>query len=87
MDKINEKELKALISLLEDDDHEILVHVEEKLLSLGTDVIPFLEKEWMNNSLIPSVREKIEDIIHNLQYDLLSEKLISWKERDRKSVV
>lgn len=80
MEKVSEKELSALINLLEDDDREIVVHVEDKLNSLGTDIIPFLEKEWMNNSLIPRVREKIEDIIHTLQYDLLSDKLVAWKE-------
>lgn len=78
-DEVNVKELSALVSLLEDDDREVANHVESKLLSLGTKVIPFLEKEWMNNSLIPYVRGKIEDIIHSLQYDLLSEDLVSWK--------
>lgn len=74
------KELVALVSLLEDDDQEIIDHVEEKLLSLGTDVIPVLEKEWMNNSLNPNVRNRIEEIIHSLQYKILIKKLGDWKE-------
>ena len=78
-EEVNNKELSALVTLLEDDDPEILNHVEEKLRSLGTEVIPFLEKEWMNNSLVPDVRSKIEDIIHDLQYELLQEKLTEWK--------
>ncbi|MFY0628014.1 MAG: transglutaminase family protein [Reichenbachiella sp.] len=77
---MNVKELNALVQLLEDDDHEVVNHVEEKLRSMGTKVIPFLEKEWMNNSLIPNVRSKIEDIIYELQYELLQEKLVAWKE-------
>ena len=77
--ELNEKELSAIVSLLEDDDMEVAAHVEEKLMSMGTDIIPFLEKEWMSNSLIPFVREKIENIIHSLQYELLSEKLVAWK--------
>ncbi|UXP31945.1 transglutaminase-like domain-containing protein [Reichenbachiella agarivorans] len=76
---INEKELTALISLLDDEDVEVSNHVEKKLLSLGTSVIPYLEKEWMNNSLIPDVRSRIEDIIHELQYELLKERLMEWK--------
>ncbi len=79
-EELNKKELSALVTLLEDDDPEILVHVEEKLRSLGTAIIPFLEKEWMSMSLLPKVRSKIEDIIHDLQYDLLKEKLTQWKE-------
>lgn len=77
--EINEKELNALITLLEDDDIEIASHVEQKLLSLGTSIIPFLEKEWMSQSLIPHVREKIEDIVHDLQFELQLEKLTEWK--------
>jgi hypothetical protein len=35
--------IKSLVSLLDDDDGQIVSHVEEKILSLGTTIIPFLE--------------------------------------------
>ncbi|WP_317048732.1 transglutaminase-like domain-containing protein [Reichenbachiella versicolor] len=78
-EEIRPSQLKAMVSLLEDDDHEIVSNVENKLRSLGTSIIPQLEKEWMEKSLIPDVRTKIEDIIHSLQYELLKEKLVEWK--------
>lgn len=84
---INEKELTALISLLDDNDSEVSYHVEQKLLSLGTSVIPYLEKEWMKNSLIPDVRIKIEDIIHELQYELLKERMKAWKDEGAESLM
>ncbi len=84
---IDEKELTALISLLDDNDSEVSHHVEQKLLSLGTSVIPYLEKEWMKNSLIPDVRVKIEDIIHELQYELLKERLKAWKEEGAENLM
>ncbi|MCV9385481.1 transglutaminase-like domain-containing protein [Reichenbachiella ulvae] len=84
---INEKELTALISLLDDNDSEVSHHVEQKLLSLGTSVIPYLEKEWMKNSLIPDVRIKIEDIIHELQYELLKERMKAWKDSGAESLM
>ena len=37
---MEEKEIKALITLLDDDDKQIVAHVEEKILSLGNEVIP-----------------------------------------------
>ena len=43
---MEEKELKALVSLLDDDDQQIISHVEGKILSIGKTVIPFLEREW-----------------------------------------
>ena len=74
---MNETELKALVSLLEDDDKRIVSHVEEKILSIGTSVIPFLEREWESN-FNPSVQQRIEDLIHTLQYELLKARLTNW---------
>jgi regulator of sirC expression with transglutaminase-like and TPR domain len=81
---MEEKELKALVSLLDDDDKLIVSHVEDKILSIGTSVIPFLEKEWESN-FNPSVQQRIEDLIHTLQYELLKGRLVDWyngKEQD-----
>jgi regulator of sirC expression with transglutaminase-like and TPR domain len=71
------KELKALVSLLDDDDKQIASHIEEKILSLGTSIIPFLEQEWEIN-FNPIVQKRIEEIIHTLQYELVKERLKEW---------
>jgi regulator of sirC expression with transglutaminase-like and TPR domain len=74
---MKESELKALVSLLDDDDKQISTHVEEKILSIGKEAIPFLEHEWESN-LNPSVQGRIEELIHTLQYELLKERLKDW---------
>jgi regulator of sirC expression with transglutaminase-like and TPR domain len=76
---MEEKELKALVSLLDDDDQQVVAHVEDKILSIGKDVIPFLEHEWESN-LNPTVQSRIEELIHTLQYDLLRDRLKKWYE-------
>ncbi len=76
---MTENELKALVSLLDDDDKQVATHVEEKILSLGKEAIPFLEKEWESN-LNPTVQSRIEELIHTLQYELLKERLRNWYE-------
>ena len=53
------------------------LHVEEKILSLGTPIIPFLEVEWENN-FNPQVQRRIEDLIHTLQFILLKERINEW---------
>ncbi|MGE0771114.1 MAG: transglutaminase-like domain-containing protein [Cyclobacteriaceae bacterium] len=81
---MEEKELKALVSLLDDEDQQVISHVEEKILSIGTSVIPFLEKEW-ESSFNPTVQIRIEDLIHQLQYELVKSRLKEWyggKEHD-----
>jgi regulator of sirC expression with transglutaminase-like and TPR domain len=76
---MNNNELKALVSLLDDEDKEIQLHVEQKIISLGDAVIPFLEEEWENNMNL-TVQKKIEDLIHVLQFDSLKNRLRAWKE-------
>ncbi len=76
-----ESELKALVSLLDDEDASIVSHIEEKILSLGTSVIPYLEQEWESN-FNPHVQRRIEELIHTLQYELLKERLQKWYESE-----
>ncbi|MEO7989121.1 MAG: transglutaminase-like domain-containing protein [Chryseolinea sp.] len=78
---MKDTELKALVSLLEDEDTQIVSHVEEKILSLGTTIIPFLEQEWEGN-FNPHVQRKIEDLIHVLQYELVKERTRNWYESE-----
>ncbi len=74
---LNKTELKALVSLLEDEDIEVIKHVENKIISIGNEVIPFLEKEW-EGSFNPTVQRKIEELIHMLQFDYLKIRLQDW---------
>lgn len=74
---MKDTELKALVSLLDDEDTQIVSHVEEKIRSLGTGIIPFLEQEWESN-FNSQVQRRIEDLIHTLQYELLKERIQNW---------
>ncbi len=76
---IKDSELKALVTLLEDEDEEIVTHVEQKLMEIGTGVIPLLEREWETN-FNPMIQRRIEDLIHTLQFELFQERLEEWKE-------
>jgi regulator of sirC expression with transglutaminase-like and TPR domain len=75
--EMKEKELKALVSLLDDSDEQVISHVEQKILSIGKEMIPFLEREWESN-LNPVVQTKIEELIHTLQYELVRDRLKNW---------
>ncbi|HCM76755.1 MAG TPA: hypothetical protein DIS90_10260 [Cytophagales bacterium] len=74
---MEEKELKALVSLLDDEDTQIVTHVEEKILSIGVSIIPLLELEW-ENSFNPKAQERIEELIHILQFELVKKRLKEW---------
>ena len=76
---MDNKEKIALISLLDDSDEEVVEHVREKIISLGEEFIPVLEKEW-ESSFNPILQERIEDVIHDLQFTLFKKRLLGWKE-------
>ena len=76
---MEDKELKALVSLLDDEDAQIVSHVEEKILSIGVSIIPLLESEW-ENCFNPKAQERIEELIHTLQYELVKKRLKEWFE-------
>jgi regulator of sirC expression with transglutaminase-like and TPR domain len=76
---VTKKEIKALISLLDDIDYEVASHVEQKIVSLGESIIPFLEEEW-EETLDTDLQKKIEDLIHSLQFDGLLHRLKGWKD-------
>ena len=75
-----------MISLLEDEDEGIAAHVEDKIVSMGESMIPFLEEEW-ESSINPDVQKKIEELIHRLQYEALMRRLIAWKEGGAENLV
>lgn len=76
---MEEKELKALVTLLDDTDPAVLEHVEGKIRSLGDAIIPYLEQEWEAN-INPKMQKKLENLIHSLQYESLKQKLYNWKQ-------
>ncbi|CAN5339915.1 transglutaminase-like domain-containing protein [Spirosoma endophyticum] len=75
---MNDNQLKALISLLDDDDREVVEHVEQQIRQMGGQMIPFLESEW-EGSFNPELQKRIEEIIHDLQYESVLDRMRDWK--------
>ncbi|HVD98315.1 MAG TPA: transglutaminase-like domain-containing protein [Cytophagaceae bacterium] len=75
---MEENKIKALIALLDDEDNEVVSMVEKEIMSIGESIIPHLEHEWENN-FNPVVQKRIEDLVHNLHYDILMMRLKEWK--------
>src|SRR5690606_35804308 len=71
------KEVESLIRLLDDPDIEIYKHVEERLLSMGGNIIVPLELAW-EQSFDALQQERIEELIHKIQFDQLLIDLDLW---------
>ncbi len=74
-------ELKALVSLLDDPDDRVYGQVREKLLGLGSNVAPVLEKAWEYLQESPKddlARNRIEDILHRIHIARVKMRLRTW---------
>ncbi len=74
---MTDSELRSLVALLDDDDPEVLKHIESKILELGSPIIPFLENEWGFMKDIYH-QQKVENIIHRIQYNDLYDSFVTW---------
>jgi hypothetical protein len=75
--RINKKELNALIHLLDDPDEIIYSEIKNKFVSLGPPAIPHLESAWENTYDI-IMQKRIEQIIHHIQFSKLKSELENW---------
>lgn len=73
----NSTEINALVKLLDDPDPEVFEQVAKRLLEHGTSVIHFLETEW-EKSLDTLLQERIENIVHQIQFNTVKEDLNLW---------
>ena len=73
----NSTEISALVKLLDDPDPEVFHHIEKRLLEHGSSVIHFLETEW-EKSLDTLLQERIENIVHQIQFSSVKEDLNLW---------
>ncbi len=81
-ENVSDATLKAMITLLDDSDEEVVAHVTEQLLGFGTDIIPQLEHAW--ESLEDhGLQERVENIIHKIQFNLTRDSLADWLENSR----
>lgn len=83
---MNNSELQALISLLDDSDPVVFSQIQSRLITLGKDVIPVLEDVW-GKSFDAVLQNRIENIIHKIQFETLKENLKTWQEKDMENLL
>jgi len=83
---VEEKQLKALISLLDDTDAEVVDEVSQRILELGPSIINELERAW-ENSLDSNFQQRVEDIISLIQRNNLKEKFTIWLKNDNDNLI
>lgn len=73
----SEKEISALLKLIDDPDTEVFDTVAEKLLNYGEEIIPNLEQLW-EVTIDSDTQERIEMLIHRVHYQNLQKDFYDW---------
>ncbi len=77
---MSDNEIRALITLIDDPDENIYREVRDRIVSLGGNVVPVLERAWEYDDLGDLFRNRIEDILHTIHLAGVRERLIAWRE-------
>jgi regulator of sirC expression with transglutaminase-like and TPR domain len=76
----SENEIHALIKLIDDPDEDIYSQIRDRIVSLGSPVVPVLERAWETDDLGDLFRNRIEDILHTIHLDVTYQRLKTWFE-------
>ncbi len=74
---MDEKNINAIIKLLDDPDTTVYQHIEIKLFEMGASVVKYLENAWTKNS-DPFFQKRVEYIIHKIQFKETLSLLKQW---------
>ncbi len=72
------KEISALLLLIDDPDEEVYNTVSDRIISFGKGIIPNLEHLWEHTS-DETIQERIELMIHKLHFKDLTADFDHWK--------
>jgi regulator of sirC expression with transglutaminase-like and TPR domain len=78
--------IKALISLLDDPDSEVINVVSDSLIKHGLNAIPELEKAW-ENTFDEKLQNRLGDMIQNIQLNYTRNNIDKWIKTGAESVL
>lgn len=76
-----DKEIHALMRLIDDPDEVVYATVSDKIVSLGRKIIPNLEHLWENTGS-SFTQERIEFLIHRVHMHELEEEFMHWRDHN-----
>ncbi len=73
-----ESSIKALVTLIDDPDENIYVHVRDQLKSIGSTAIPYLEQSWENENSSLLLQSRLENLIQEIQFEHIKAQMLIW---------
>ncbi len=83
----NQSTIKALVRLIEDPDEQVYEQVRGELMKYGPDVVPVLEQSWEQDFFGLLFQNRIENIIHDIQFEAIKNQLKTWLDSSEKDLL
>jgi regulator of sirC expression with transglutaminase-like and TPR domain len=84
---LNIKSVQALIQLIDDPDDLVYSHVHDQLKSYGPEAIPYLESSWESTDFGLLFQNRIENLIHEIQFSHIKDLLLNWIQSENKDLL
>ena len=79
LEPLNHSRISSLIRLAEDPDPRVYSHVKSELVQMGERAVPTLEQSWSNQTIDDLHRERIFEIMRQIQINEIKVELESWR--------
>ncbi len=77
---MDERNIDSLIRLIDDPDERVFDHIRHELVARGEDAIPELESAWESGDFGLLFQQRVEQIIHQIQFEQVKKGLREWAE-------
>jgi regulator of sirC expression with transglutaminase-like and TPR domain len=79
--------IHALVRLIDDPDELVYQQVRDELMKFGTQVLPVLEQSWEQDYYGLLFQDRIENLIHDIQFETVKHQLVTWLESSEKDLL
>ena len=79
--------IQALVRLIDDPDELVYRQVRNELMKFGTEVLPVLEQSWEQDYYGLLFQDRIENLIHDIQFETVKSQLSAWLQSPDKDLL
>jgi regulator of sirC expression with transglutaminase-like and TPR domain len=79
--------IQALVRLIDDPDELVYQQVRDELLKFGSEVLPVLEQSWEQDYYGLLFQDRIENLIHDIQFYSVKAQLKTWLQAPDKDLL
>ncbi len=76
----SKSEIQALINLIDDPNDTVYLPVRDRIIEIGSEITPELERAWELEDLGELFRKRVENLLHDIHISLVTKRLEAWRD-------